>query len=439
MKPIIRIEKLCKQYRIGGLHAGYHTLRETIAGAVLSPYKRLRGNGDSKKQLLWALKDVSFEVRQGETIGLIGQNGAGKSTLLKILSRITEPTSGYFELYGRIGSLLEVGTGFHPDLTGRENVFLSGAIHGMARAEIRRRFDEIVAFSEIEKFIDTPVKWYSTGMYLRLAFAVAAHLDTEILMMDEVLAVGDAGFQQKCLNKMNEIRQQGRTILFVSHSMPAVARLCERVLWIDKGHVVGDGAAHKIVNDYMGASLKIGCEREWLDPLKAPGDDIVRLRRVRVCTQDGRTAETIDIRSPVGLEIEYEILQHGHVLTPSFDLMNESGVHLFAVQDVGAEWRRRPRPAGVYTSTMWIPGNCLSEGNLLVNAAILSHIPATRLHTREYNVMTFQVVDTQEGDSARGDYAGPVPGVIRPLLNWTTQYRVAEEAWQASPEDRVNA
>lgn len=425
MRPIIRVENLGKQYGFGGLHPAYMTFREAAAAAVIKPFKRVRRRGGTQpatEERLWALKDVGFEIEPGEVVGLIGNNGAGKSTLLKILSRIVEPTTGNFELYGRIGSLLEVGTGFHPDLSGRENIFLNGALLGIKRAELQRRLDEIVAFSEIEQFIDMPVKWYSSGMYLRLAFSVAAHLNTEILTMDEVLAVGDITFQQKCIDKVNEIRGQGRTILFVSHSMAAVTRLCERVILLDKGRVVKDGAAVEVVNDYMGESLNATAVREWPDPDSAPGSEAVRIRRVRVRTKEGDTAPQVDIRNPVGIEVVYEVLQPNQILTPSFDLFNEQGVHVFAVHDVGSEWRREPRPVGRYVSTMWIPGNTLSEGHLFVQASVLSYHPITRLHTREPNVVTFQVIESAEGDSARGDYVGAVPGVVRPLLPWQTDF-----------------
>ncbi|HEY9404397.1 MAG TPA: hypothetical protein VIQ24_17195, partial [Pyrinomonadaceae bacterium] len=302
-------------------------------------------------------------------------------------------------------------------------IFLNGALLGIKRAELQRRFDEIVAFSEIEEFIDLPVKWYSSGMYLRLAFSVAAHLNTEILTMDEVLAVGDISFQQKCIDKVNEIRGQGRTILFVSHSMTAVTRLCERVILLDKGRVVRDGAATEVVNDYVGESMNVATAvREWPDPQTAPGNEVVRIRKVRVRTREGDTAPQVDIRNPVGIEMTYEVLQPDQILTPSFDLFNEQGVHVFAVHDVGPEWRREPRPVGRYVSTMWIPGNTLSEGHLLVQASVLSYHPGLRLHTREPNVVTFQIVESTEGDSARGDYVGAVPGVVRPLLPWQTDF-----------------
>lgn len=426
MRPIIKVENLGKQYGFGGLHPSYMTFREAAAAALVKPFRRVRrrrGLQPATGERQWALKDVSFEIEPGEVVGIIGDNGAGKSTLLKILSRIVEPTTGTFELYGKIGSLLEVGTGFHPDLSGRENIFLNGALLGIKRAELQRRFDEIVAFSEIEEFIDLPVKWYSSGMYLRLAFSVAAHLNTEILTMDEVLAVGDISFQQKCIDKVNEIRGQGRTILFVSHSMTAVTRLCERVILLDKGRVVRDGAATEVVNDYVGESMNVATAvREWPDPQTAPGNEVVRIRKVRVRTREGDTAPQVDIRNPVGIEMTYEVLQPDQILTPSFDLFNEQGVHVFAVHDVGPEWRREPRPVGRYVSTMWIPGNTLSEGHLLVQASVLSYHPGLRLHTREPNVVTFQIVESTEGDSARGDYVGAVPGVVRPLLPWQTDF-----------------
>ena len=424
MKPIVKIDNIGKRYRIGGLHPGYTTFRETFGGAVLAPFKRRRAKGDTtpaREETFWALKAVSFEVEPGEVVGIIGRNGAGKSTLLKILSRVTKPTEGEAVVYGRVGSLLEVGTGFHPDLTGRENVYLNGAILGMRRAEITRKFDEIVAFSEIEQFIDTPVKWYSSGMYVRLAFSVAAHLEPEVLIMDEVLAVGDAAFQQKCLDKMRDIRQQGRTIFFVSHSMPAITRLCERAILLDRGGVVGDGPAQKIVNDYLTASWNIAALRQWDDMQGAPGNEVVRLRRVRVRTEDGETAPAVDIRHPVGIEITYEVLQSGHILLPGFDVYNEDGAHLFSAHDTGAEWRRRERPMGKYTTTAWIPGNLLTEGTMLTHVSVASHVPANVLHAHERNVVAFQVIDQLGEGAARGDYVGPMPGAVRPLLEWTTQ------------------
>src|SRR5438094_366500 len=299
----IRVAGLGKQYQIGGDRKPYKTIRESLTDTVLGPLRRLRAglsaDAVNGEQAFWALKDVSFEVNRGEVVGIIGRNGAGKSTLLKILSRITEPTEGEVEIAGRVGSLLEVGTGFHPELTGRENVYLNGAILGMKRSEIDRKFDEIVAFSEIEKFLETPVKHYSSGMYTRLAFAVAAHLEPEILLVDEVLAVGDARFQKKCLNKMHDVGHQGRTVLFVSHNMPAITRLCARTILLDEGSVLHDGPSHQVVSAYLNSGLGTTAAREWPDPAKAPGGEVARLRAVRVRTEEGRITDVVDIRRPV--------------------------------------------------------------------------------------------------------------------------------------------
>jgi lipopolysaccharide transport system ATP-binding protein len=422
MNPAIKIENVSKRYRIGGLHPGYMTFRQLLGDAVTAPFRKLKsGNG---YQTLWALSDINLEIGQGELVGIIGHNGAGKSTLLKILSRVTKPTTGQVELFGRVGSLLEVGTGFHPDLTGRENIFLSGAILGMRRAEIERKFEEIVAFSELEKFIETSVKWYSSGMYVRLAFSVAAHLEPEILMMDEVLAVGDAAFQQKCLDKMHEIRQQGRTILFVSHDMPAITRLCKRVVLLENGRITFDGESREVVKRYLSSSLKTGALREWPNQGEAPGDNVVRLRRVCVRAEDGNTMAVVDIQKPFGIELTYDVLDEGHALVPVIEFYNGEGTELFSTHDTSANWRRQPRPRGTYTSIVRIPGNLLAEGSLVGHVSIMSHFPTIVLHAHQRNAVAFQVVDSPAGESARGDYIGPMPGVVRPLLNWTTRDNV---------------
>ncbi|HEV2800008.1 MAG TPA: ABC transporter ATP-binding protein [Pyrinomonadaceae bacterium] len=424
MKPIVTIENVSKRYRLGGLHPGYMTFRDLVGGALHRATRRRGGDeaetaGDVRRDF-WALRDINLTVSPGELVGVIGRNGAGKSTLLKILSRVTKPTTGRVRMWGRVGSLLEVGTGFHAELSGRENVFLSGAILGMRRAEIERKFDEIVAFSELEKFIDTPVKRYSSGMYVRLAFSVAAHLEPEILIMDEVLAVGDAAFQQKCLDKMHAIRQHGRTIFFVSHSMPAVTRLCRRVILLNEGRIVAEGEPQAVVNEYLSASWNIAAVREWLDRREAPGNDVVRLARVRILNDAGEAATAFDIRRPVRIEITYDVLKAGHVLTPHVALVNEEGVRAFSSHDTSDEWRRKAREVGRYTSVIMIPGNLLSEGTLRAHASVMSHTPTTTLHAQERNVVAFQIIDSQQGDSARGDYIGPIPGIVRPLLDWTT-------------------
>ena len=427
MEPVVvSVEGVSKRYRIGALPAGYDSLREVLARSVAARLKRLRHGraGDEDETTLWALKDVSFEVRRGEILGIVGRNGAGKSTLLKILSRITRPSTGQVEIYGRVGSLLEVGTGFHPDLTGRENVYLNGAVLGMRKVEIDAKFDEIVAFSELERFIETPVKHYSSGMYVRLAFSVAAHLEPEVLIMDEVLAVGDMAFQQKCLDKMNEIRRQGRTIFFVSHNLPAITRLCMRAVLLDRGCLVAEGQPQEVVNRYLSTSWGAGAERIWGDD--APGDAVVRLRRVRVASEDGETAAAVDVRRESRIEVTYDVLDDGHALVPVIELYNEEGTEVFSTHDTGEEWRRRPRPRGRYTSAVRLPGNLLAEGTLIAHVSIMSHFPSTILHARAANAVAFQVLDEPGGVSARGDYAGPMPGVVRPLLEWETRANAAE-------------
>jgi lipopolysaccharide transport system ATP-binding protein len=423
----IRVEGLSKQYYIGR-SPKFSTIREKIVDNFKAPFRRagnlMRGQATGAAELheaIWALKDVCFEIKPGESVGIIGRNGAGKSTLLKILSRITQPTAGYADIYGRVGALLEVGTGFHPELTGRENVYLNGSILGMARTEIDRKFDEIVDFSEVEKFIDTPIKHYSSGMTVRLAFAVAAHLEPEILVIDEVLSVGDAAFQKKCLNKMEDVEQSGRTILFVSHNMPAVTRLCSRAIFLQQGQLLMDGPSAEVVGAYLNSGLGTTAAREWNELKQAPGDDVVRLRAVRVRAEDGEVKEAVDIRKPVRLEMEYDLFESGFKQMPYFIVLNQEGTTVFTSIDTDPEWRQKPRPAGHYTSTAWIPGNYLAEGTHFVSAALRSQDPMIRrFHERE--AIAFHVVDSTEGDSVRGDHGGHLGGVVRPFLKWETEY-----------------
>jgi lipopolysaccharide transport system ATP-binding protein len=424
----IRIEKLSKQYRIGRRQEAYKTLRDTLAEALMAPCRRfaelLRGEpmmGNRPDETMWALRDVSCEIGCGEVVGIIGRNGAGKSTLLKILARITEPTAGFADIHGRVGSLLEVGTGFHPELTGRENVYLYGAILGMKRAEIARKFDEIVAFAEVGKFVDTPVKHYSSGMYLRLAFAVAAHLETEILLVDEVLAVGDARFQKKCVNKMQEVSQRGRTVLFVSHDISAVMRLCPRVIMLEDGRVCADGPAHRVASAYLNGGLGTTAVREWVDAARAPAGSVARLCAVRVRTNEGQMADSIDIRQPVWIEMEYEVLRSDYVLSAVYDVRTAADVHAFSAVDLDPAWRRRPRPLGRYVSSACIPGNFLSEGTMLVTTSLAVMEPFT-IQWTERDAVAFQVLDSMEGDSARGDWTDSWGGAVRPLLQWTTRF-----------------
>jgi lipopolysaccharide transport system ATP-binding protein len=426
----LTVDRLSKRYRIGARQKRQDTLGGAFLDLARRPLDNLRRlrelttfseDGPEADDVIWALQDVSFEIKMGETVGIIGANGAGKSTLLKILSRITEPTRGTAAIHGRVSSLLEVGTGFHPDLTGRENVYLNGAILGMSHKEIDRKFDEIVEFSDVGKFIDTPVKRYSSGMGLRLAFSVAAHLEPEILMVDEVLAVGDIRFQKKCLSKLGEVATTGRTVLYVAHNMPAISRLCQRAILMGNGRVVQDGPVNEVISTYLNSDLGTSAARVWTDLDKAPGGEIARLRAVRVLDQDGDVADSVDIRTTFRIEMEYDVLKPGYVILPNLYLYNDEGVCVFGAQDLDPELRGCRRPAGRYISTVWIPGNLLAEGMLFVDANMNTLEPFI-FQYQSRSAVAFMVTDSLQGDSARGDWTGHMPGVVRPMLKWTTQY-----------------
>jgi len=433
----IEVEQLSKRYRIGVKEEIYDNLGKSIIEAIKSPLKNYRkyrslykfddvsndfdkSPGD-QSDIIWALNEVSFKIKEGEVVGIIGKNGAGKSTLLKILSKITEPTNGKVFIRGRISSLLEVGTGFHPELTGRENVYLNGTILGMRKEEIDRKFDEIIEFSGIEKFIDTPVKRFSSGMKVRLAFAVSAHLEPEILLIDEVLAVGDAAFQKKCLNKMQDVGKQGRTVLFVSHNMTAVTRLCDRTILLDNGRVIIDGPSSEVVGEYLNSELGTIGTREWPELSKAPGNEMVRLRALRIRNDTGKLTETIDVRKPVAIEMEYEVLEPDHIMIPYLKFFNDEGVRIFAAVDLDPDWRGRTRMPGQYKSTAWIPGNLLAEGMIYVGASMKTTAQKYTYFYERFGV-AFQVVDNLDGDSARGDYVGKLSGAVRPALKWETSF-----------------
>lgn len=404
--PAIEVSGLSKRYVIE--HESRHdNLRDTLHHTARKLWRRFRWGTGFEREEFWALRDVSFSIQPGEVVGVIGRNGAGKSTLLKILSRITEPTSGKITLRGRVASLLEVGTGFHPELTGRENIFLNGAILGMSRAEIRQKFDEIVAFAEIEKFLDTPVKRYSSGMYVRLAFAVAAHLDPEILIVDEVLAVGDMQFQKKCLGKMREVsRGQGRTVLFVSHNMTAVGSLCDRSLLFESGRLKMDGP----VGESMAAFLSDPSESQptatWPDDKSAPGDDTVRVRKLQVEGPPG-SPTTLTMQSPCSISASYTVKQAGD-LHLTFHLINEQGIVAFTT---GAP--TRPHRPGDYQAICRIPADLFNSGVYSVRLLVVKN-SAHVVDARDQAV-GFEVVDA---GSREGGWYGREPGVVQPRLHW---------------------
>jgi lipopolysaccharide transport system ATP-binding protein len=408
--PAVSARNVSKRYRIADAAARPSTLREAIGMRVRHPLRR------QQHSTFQALDDVSFEVAPGEVVGIIGRNGAGKSTLLKVLSRITEPTQGEIVLRGSCGSLLEVGTGFHPELTGRENILLNGTILGLTRRQIAKRFDEIVGFAGVDRFLETPVKRYSSGMYVRLAFSVAAHLEPDILLIDEVLAVGDAEFQAKCLGRMEEMSREGRTILFVSHSMPAVLRLCQRAILLDRGTIVADDVPSAVVGRYVSPDASTAA-RTWDDWGSAPGDDVVRLKSVRVIGAEGRVADEVDIEAPFQVRLEWWQLDPASRVTPHLHFRNDQDILLFISLGEPVTPAPGAQPGQVMSSTCHIPGNLLSEGQLFLLAGISTLSPPAD-HVMEADVVSFTVIDRLSGDSARGEFAKDLPGLIRPKLDW---------------------
>jgi len=420
----VRVEDLGKRYRIGTAPERYKTLRDTIIAGARAPIERLRrGSSGMKKaagtDLIWALRNITFEVPRGKVFGIVGRNGAGKSTLLKILSRVTEPTEGSAEIHGRVGSLLEVGTGFHPELTGRENIYLNGAILGMKRLEIERKFDEIVAFSEVEQFIDTPVKRYSSGMYLRLAFAVAAHLEPEILVVDEVLAVGDAEFQRKCMGKMSDVAQAGRTVLFVSHNMSAVLRLTEETLVLDKGRLVYRAPTMQAVDFYMASGFTGAGERLWT-PGEIPAEaapftpQALRLRDAR-----GQVSETLRSTEPIHVEVEYHLSQAITGLRVGIYLLTMRGEYVFTsfdTDDLQQFEQMGIRQPGTYISRCIIPANTLNEGRYFLA------VNASAFRVKRYFWDDHALAFTVDATGAPGkQWPEPRMGPMRPALDWKVE------------------
>jgi lipopolysaccharide transport system ATP-binding protein len=419
----VRCEGLGKQYRLGERES-YQALRDTISRVVSAPLRLFRPREAARRAgaTIWALRDFSVEIRQGEIVGIMGRNGAGKSTLLKILSRITAPTEGRARIQGRLGSLLEVGTGFHPELTGRDNVYLNGVILGMRKAQIDARFDEIVDFAGVAPFIDTPVKRYSSGMQLRLAFAVAAHIDTDVLVVDEVLAVGDGEFQRRCIGKMEDISKTGRTVLFVSHNMTSLGTLCRRGILLDAGRKTFEGPIGDVINRYM-TSVRAHAEgATWSVPETAPGDATVRLKQVRVVGKDG-PASTVAMTEDFRVEVVYWNLQANARRVVSVHITNALGVtiltsaNLPSASVVPDPWFARPYPVGTFATSCTIPGGLLNDGPHTISVFVNGSALATDNVIVARDVLAFDVQDTGE---MRDEYSGPWLGAIRPRLAWDT-------------------
>lgn len=421
MSTVISVQNLGKRYVLRHKSKErYATLRDVLSNNFVQSMRKLRhpfqiSSDDSNCEEFWALKNINFEIHQGDRVGVIGRNGAGKSTLLKILSRITEPTCGRIQINGRISSLLEVGTGFHPELSGRENIFLNGAILGMNKSDIARKFDEIVAFAEVEKFLDTPVKHYSSGMYVRLAFAVAANLEPEILIVDEVLAVGDVQFQKKCLSKMEEGKKEGKTIIFVSHSMPTVSSLCDKVILLESGQVTKIGPTSDVVMHYYtnghGSPAMVKYDE------RHPGDGFIRLHSAAIKTYGTveKVATEISISEPVVVEMCFEVLQETTIdFVPNFNCFTAEGVCAFYCHDT----KKHRLGKGVYVSRCYVPANFLNATTYFIGLAVSSYYPAVKVHFYDEGCLSFNVYDPYDGVSTRPDTMIPIPGAVRPNLEW---------------------
>ncbi|KPA11377.1 sugar ABC transporter ATP-binding protein [Candidatus Magnetomorum sp. HK-1] len=416
---------ISKQYRIGGMAEMNISLKEKITSALFFPVTCFthshRVSSSSKSQkYLWALKDISFDINAGEIVGIVGRNGSGKSTLLKILARITRPTRGYADIWGRLGCLLDAGVGFHSELTGRENIYLSGTTLGLKRREIHNKFDEIVEFSEIENYLDTPVKRYSSGMYLRLAFSVAAHLETEILLVDEILAVGDTAFQKKCLGKINDVAGEGRTVLFVSHDIQTMRRLCNRGLLLDHGKLTMDAPMTDILSAYAHTWISLPPEKFWNESM--PGDEKIRLQSIRTFGDSGETAAIVKRHKETGIEIVYHLLKSNFWPALCLQFFSSEGIHLFSTHDLAA----REKQKDLFKSLLpiqireicWLPKELLRPGRIIVNVGLCSFSPVYTEYIMLKEVIGFDVIDETPIEKQKGPSEKKWYGVLQPELKW---------------------
>ncbi|UTA70148.1 MULTISPECIES: ABC transporter ATP-binding protein [Emticicia] len=405
----ISIKNISKKYILSHKKKKYLNLKETLSGFVQEMFANKEEQ--ETKEVFWALRGVSFDIEQGDRVGIVGSNGAGKSTLLKILSRITEPTHGEVRVKGRMASLLEVGTGFHPELTGRENIFLNGAILGMRQDEIRKQFDEIVDFAGIEKFLDTPVKRYSSGMYVRLGFAIAAHLEPEILIVDEVLAVGDSEFQKKCLGKMKDVSSHGRTVLFVSHNATAIQGLCNKAAFLQKGGLVKYGEVGEVLHDYMTSISKFKLTQSWDTPDDAPGNDMVRIKHVELSPDFVNGSKNIDVRTPLKVIFEFWNMVENAELNLSVFLYSMTGECVFNVGSTARNFTK-----GLVKGVLEIPGNFLNDGSYYISVMIVKDTSDPVFFIED--AISFDVADYREGTSWYGKWPGAVRPIHIPVKTW---------------------
>ncbi len=418
----IEVENLSKSYKIGSSRS-YRTLRDTLSDTMKAPIRKLRHllKGDASginglNETLWALHNISFRLEHGESLAIIGNNGAGKSTLLKILSRITSPSTGFAKINGRMGSLLEVGTGFHPELTGRENIYLNGSILGMTHREIQRKFDEIVDFAQVEKFLDTPVKHYSSGMYVRLAFSVAAHLEPEILVVDEVLAVGDVRFQRKCLGKMQDVAKSGRAVIFVSHNMPAVRSLCQKGLLIEKGEIKTQGSIEHVLHCYLSSLLETGGHKEW-NAKERPGNGEIRLVSLSVLNDKKDRVDSINLSEECSIEITFEVIEEDAQANFALSVMTEEGACVFSsLNNKEPNFYGKALSKGLYTTYCSFYPHLFNNGRYYVVLVGFGAMGANSFNLDR--AISFEAIDD---GVLKGDYFGSYGGVIRPQLHWETQ------------------
>lgn len=408
---VITVENISKQYIIDHKKGkGANTLRDVITENFRAMFGDKKSQNTVTHEEFWALRDVNFSIEQGDRVGIVGHNGAGKSTMLKILSKIIEPTTGSVRIRGRVASLLEVGTGFHPELTGRENIYLNGSLLGMSRSEIRQQFDEIVAFAGVEKFLDTPVKRYSSGMYVRLGFAISAHLDPEIMIVDEVLAVGDAEFQKKSLGKMRDNSASGRTIIFVSHNLTAVQALCNKTLYFEKGQLIEQGETNHVIASYLSKVSKTRLTRQWDTPEDGPGNDLVRIRRIELIPEYQDELTHIDVRTPMKLRFEFWNMMDSANLNLSMHLNSLTGECIF---NVGTQ--SQPYSKGLIVGECTIPGYFLNDGSYTISVMVVKDT-VTPLYVMEEGI-TFDVEDHREGIAWYGKW----PGYVRPQFPFRMQ------------------